>query len=398
MPSLRFAVVQVSVAAAATLACLAAATQWAAAMLAYQPALGAPVVDLPGIKLYAPWKLFTWWLAFDAQALGVFARAGTLAALGGGTSFSLQGLWVAPWLTDVAVLDRSTVVEHLILMAAVLSVSALLLGALAERLRRAGIPTEMFLAGTLVLSMAAQLALLIGLPVSSHVLFATIAAAGAAPVLSFAILARYFPKEVAGRPTPPSACSTWARRSVCSPFPGSSSPCGPPTGTLSRGRTPGRYSGWARVAVGLSGRLFFAPKHTRQPIPMAHAVARALGLDASAAEIMPLHYRAALAKWRRHVVDARRQATAWRVSAVASMALCVGIGGVLSLALVRPAVALLEAGSARLRASEGRLALRGPIHHGFGNVLQHMTDTASEPGYPQKLAGSTALVRLCSVA
>ena len=46
MPSLRFAVVQVSVAAAAAIACLAAATQWAAAMLGYQPALGAPVVDL----------------------------------------------------------------------------------------------------------------------------------------------------------------------------------------------------------------------------------------------------------------------------------------------------------------------------------------------------------------
>ena len=38
--------------------CLAAATQWAAAMLGYQPALGAPALDLLGLKLYAPWKLF----------------------------------------------------------------------------------------------------------------------------------------------------------------------------------------------------------------------------------------------------------------------------------------------------------------------------------------------------
>ena len=69
MPSFRFAVVQVSVAAAVEprRAC-AAATQWAAAMLGYQPALGAPLVDLLGLKLYAPWQLFTWWLAFDAQA------------------------------------------------------------------------------------------------------------------------------------------------------------------------------------------------------------------------------------------------------------------------------------------------------------------------------------------
>jgi type IV secretion system protein VirD4 len=58
-------------------------------MLAYQPALGAPLIDLLGIKLYAPWKLFAWWLAFDAQAPGVFARAGALAALGGVLSGAL---------------------------------------------------------------------------------------------------------------------------------------------------------------------------------------------------------------------------------------------------------------------------------------------------------------------
>jgi hypothetical protein len=39
-------------------------------------------------------------------------------------------------------------------------------------------------------------------------------------------------------------------------------------------------------------------------------------------------------------VHTRRQATAWRFAAVASMALCVGLGGTLSLTLVRPAVAL----------------------------------------------------------
>jgi predicted MFS family arabinose efflux permease len=128
-----------------------------------------------------------------------FLRIAPLAAMGVGTSFSLQGLWAAPWLTDVAGLDRPAVVEHLTLMAAVLSTSALLLGALAERVRRLGISTELFLAGTLALWMAAQTALLLGVPVSSRPLFAVIAAAGAASVLSFAVLARYFPKEVAGR-------------------------------------------------------------------------------------------------------------------------------------------------------------------------------------------------------
>jgi hypothetical protein len=35
-----------------------------------------------------------------------FLRIAPLAALGIGTSFSLHGLWAAPWLTDVAGLDR----------------------------------------------------------------------------------------------------------------------------------------------------------------------------------------------------------------------------------------------------------------------------------------------------
>ena len=83
MSSLRSSISQGLLAIAVTLTCLIAATQWAAAMLGYQAALGAPWIDLAGFKLYAPWKLFVWWLAFDAQAPGVFARAGAVAAFGG---------------------------------------------------------------------------------------------------------------------------------------------------------------------------------------------------------------------------------------------------------------------------------------------------------------------------
>ncbi|MGE0851981.1 MAG: IncP-type conjugal transfer protein TraG [Hyphomicrobiaceae bacterium] len=63
--------------------CLLGATQWAAVLLGYQPALGSPALELFGLKLYALWKLFVWWLAFDAQAPDVFARTGALAAFGG---------------------------------------------------------------------------------------------------------------------------------------------------------------------------------------------------------------------------------------------------------------------------------------------------------------------------
>jgi len=269
-----------------------------------------------------------------------FWRIAPLAALGVGTSFSLQGLWAAPWLTDVAGLDRSAVVEHLILMAAVLSASALLVGALAERLRRAGIPTELFLAGTLALSMAAQLALLLDLPVSSYLLFGIIAAGGATPVLSFAILARYFPSEVAGRANAALGVLNMGTAFALQCLSGLIIA----QWTADGGHYPAQAHE-AAMGAGLALQLialavFLAPKRRVQPMPMAHAVARALGFDASAVESMPAQYRAALSVGARPVAQTRRQATAWRFAAVASMALCVGLAGTLSLALIRPAVAL----------------------------------------------------------
>jgi MFS family permease len=269
-----------------------------------------------------------------------FWRIVPLASTGAGMAWSLQGLWAAPWLTDVAGLDRSAVVKHLTLMAAAISVGALLLGALAERLRRAGVSTEVFLAGTLALSMACQLALLLGAPFSSHVLFAVIASAGATPVLSFAILARYFPKEVAGRANAALGVLNMGTAFGLQCLAGLIIARWPADG----GHYPAEAhqvalaAGLALQLVGLG--IFLTPKRLPQPMPMGVAVARALGVDPSIARAMPAPYAAALSAWRRHIVHTRRQATAWRFAAVASMALCVGLGGALSLTLVRPAIAL----------------------------------------------------------
>ena len=60
-----------------------AATQWAAAMLAYQPRLGPPWFSLAGVPVYRPWALFGWWYHYEAYAREVFDRAGLLAAASG---------------------------------------------------------------------------------------------------------------------------------------------------------------------------------------------------------------------------------------------------------------------------------------------------------------------------
>jgi uncharacterized protein (DUF736 family)/MFS family permease len=146
-----------------------------------------PVRALPIASLWAIYRDRRFW------------RMAPLSAIGIGTSWSLQGLWAAPWLRDVAGLDRASIVEHLSVMAFAVCTSALLLGVLAKWLRHRGVKTEWMLASVLALSMTAQASLLTGCPLPSHLTWSLIAAAGAATVLSFAILSEYFPKEISGR-------------------------------------------------------------------------------------------------------------------------------------------------------------------------------------------------------
>jgi MFS family permease len=115
------------------------------------------------------------------------------------TAWALQGLWAAPWLRDVDKLDRDEIVRHLFVMALALCAAALLLGIVAERLRRQSVRTEVVLAAVGVLFIAAQLVLILRLPVSTYLLWAIVGSVGAATVLSFTILAEYFPSDIAGQ-------------------------------------------------------------------------------------------------------------------------------------------------------------------------------------------------------
>ena len=75
-----------------------AATQWAAAMLAYQPELGPPWALIGDLPVYRPWALFAWWYHYGAYAEPVFNKAGMLAGASGffGCAAAVAGsLWRA---------------------------------------------------------------------------------------------------------------------------------------------------------------------------------------------------------------------------------------------------------------------------------------------------------------
>jgi len=128
-----------------------------------------------------------------------FWRLAPLSASCIGTAWALQGLWAAQWLRDVEGLDRREVVFHLFAMAVALSLAAIPLGVAADRLRRRGVGPEILLGLVAALFIATQFGLIVRLPIPSYLLWAVVAAVGAATVLSFAILAEYFPKQLAGR-------------------------------------------------------------------------------------------------------------------------------------------------------------------------------------------------------
>jgi sugar phosphate permease len=128
-----------------------------------------------------------------------FLRVAPLSATCIGSAWALQSLWGSAWLTDVEGLDGQSRVTHMLFMAVGLSLGALLLGATADRLRKLNIRTEVILAGVGVLFMVAELALVMRVPLPSLLPWFPVSMAGAATVLSFAIVADYFPREFAAR-------------------------------------------------------------------------------------------------------------------------------------------------------------------------------------------------------
>ena len=128
-----------------------------------------------------------------------FRRLAPLSATCVGSAWALQGLWAAPWLADIEGLDRPSLITRLFVMAVALSFGALLLGTIADQMRRRGVGLHGLLAAVAALFIAAQLTLILQLPLPSYFSWSVVAAVGAGTVLSYAIVADYFPKELAGR-------------------------------------------------------------------------------------------------------------------------------------------------------------------------------------------------------
>lgn len=128
-----------------------------------------------------------------------FLRIAPLSATCIGSSWAMQSLWAASWLSEVEGFDRQAVVNQLFTMALGISLGALLMGTMADRLRKRGIATEVLLAVFGGLFLVAELALVLRLPLPSILPWSVVSVVGAGTVLSYAIIADYFPVEIAAR-------------------------------------------------------------------------------------------------------------------------------------------------------------------------------------------------------
>jgi type IV secretory pathway TrbF-like protein/sugar phosphate permease len=168
---------------------LAVATAGSAAVIYFL--VPEPVASVPNSP--APASLKT------VYADSRFWRLALLSATCIGSAWALQGLWAAHWLTDVEGLDRAGLITQLLVMGFALSFGALLLGTIADRMRRRSVGPQSLFTVVATLFIAAQLALILRLPLPSSVPWSVVAVVGAGTVLSYAMVAEYFPKEVAGR-------------------------------------------------------------------------------------------------------------------------------------------------------------------------------------------------------
>jgi type IV secretory pathway TrbF-like protein/predicted MFS family arabinose efflux permease len=277
-----------------------------------------------------------------------FWKIAPLSATSVGSAWALQGLWAAPWFTDVERLNRNALIGHLFIMAVAVSVGALVLGTIADRLRRHGVGPQTLLAVVAATSIAAQLALIVRLPLPSVLPWSVVAVVGAGTVLSYAILAERFPKELAGRANGALNVFHFGWAFVVQYATGL---------ILAQGsRGGGHYPVIAyQVAFGLNAAIQSAALvwfSLDRPAALSSTSRRRIPDSRFTCEHVPAHDRAAQA-WSRRMRAARAQAKHWRGVALGAISLSVVLSLALAISVSRTEIAPYIVNVDRLNQARG---------------------------------------------
>jgi predicted MFS family arabinose efflux permease len=128
-----------------------------------------------------------------------FWRLAPMTLVSQSSFLAMQGLWAGPWLRDVAGLDRVAVAAHLLGLGAAVVTGFLVLGTIADRLGRRGVPTGTVAMAAMACFAMVQLGLAV-LPASASLpLWMLFGLFGTAGTLSYAALSQHFHGQLAGR-------------------------------------------------------------------------------------------------------------------------------------------------------------------------------------------------------
>jgi predicted MFS family arabinose efflux permease len=126
-------------------------------------------------------------------------RMAPLSASVVGAAFAIQGLWAARWLTDVDLFAPGQVVLELLAMGAGLTLGAPLIGAITVWLRDRGCGEARTFSGLCLMFITLQLILQTRMEIPPVLLWGTIGAFSAMPVVSYSILGEMFAPGIIGR-------------------------------------------------------------------------------------------------------------------------------------------------------------------------------------------------------
>ncbi len=130
---------------------------------------------------------------------GFFWRLSCMVFVHNGVFLSYQALWAAPWLRDVAGLDRAAVADAMLMFNAGMFAGVLSVGVFAERLQRAGIPTIVPAVAGIAASITVQLLFALQWTAFPALLCLLFGYFGSASTLAYAVLNQNFPAHLIGR-------------------------------------------------------------------------------------------------------------------------------------------------------------------------------------------------------
>jgi predicted MFS family arabinose efflux permease len=112
---------------------------------------------------------------------------------------ALQGLWLGPWLTDVAGFPRDRAATLLLVCAGAYAIGSVAFGTFADRLAARGHSRLALYKGGLLVSFAAFVVIALGAAVPHGLLLATYGFSVMSGALVFALITPYFPVAMSGR-------------------------------------------------------------------------------------------------------------------------------------------------------------------------------------------------------